>query len=259
MYLQIPVKLERYIEQIKRQTNRFIDEKKLTLLQIGKSKNGDTYKIMMLLYNPYNNPIHITPNLFSSNDAIYKMYPNEFKIGADTVSAFVLFTSKDSKIKINELELLTSIKSDIETILEKYNKDDAEQIEVHHYFQVNPTDFESDKTIALSNLKIEPNGLETISYTNEHDDELVVKFSEIIEKDNTCAIELDISNSNDKQNIKIKGMNLKLSDGEHKMHISSDEQLVIKAQSSKRIRVYVNKIEFSLIKREQMQMKATIL
>ncbi len=259
MYLQIPVKLERYIDEIKRQTNRFVDEKKLTLLQIGKSKSGDSYKMMMLMYNPYSNPIHITPNLFTSENSIYKMYPNEFKIGADTISAFVLFTSKDRKISINEQELLTSIKSDIENLLEQfkdYNNDQA--IEVHHLFKIDPTDFESDQTVVLSegNLSLDN---ETVKFTNSDDECVRINFNEIIEEETSTAIELQIINSDENRNIQINGINLKLSDGVRKMHIVTDQKMIIKAASSKKIRIFVNKIEFGLIDANNMEMKATIL
>ncbi len=260
MYLQVPVKLERYIDEIKRQTNRFVDEKKLTLLQIGKSKSGDTYKVMMLMYNPYSNPIHITPNLFASGDSIYKMYPNEFKIGADTISAFVLFTSKDANISINEQELLTSIKSDIENMLQKFdNRNGEEQIEVHHIFKVDPTDFETDKTVVLSKNDIDLAGLETVKFTNNDDQFIHVGFNDIIENEKSTAIELQITNSDETRNIKISGINLKLTDGIRKMHIASDQEMVIKAASSKKVRIFVNKLEFGLIDSTKMEMKATIL
>ncbi len=259
MYLQVPVKLERYIDEIKRQTNRFVDEKKLTLLQIGKSKSGETYKVMMLMYNPYSNPIHITPNIFASDDSIYKMYPNEFKIGADTISAFVLFTSKDAHISINEQELLSSIKSDIENILQKFEDSTEEQIEVHHIFKVDPTDFETDKTVVLTKKEIDTSSLETVKFTNNDDQFIRVGFNEIIENEKSTAIELQISNSDEERNIKIGGINLKLSDGVRKMHIASDQGMVIKAASSKKVRIYVNKIEFGLIDASKMEMKATIL
>ncbi len=260
MYLQVPVKLERYIDDIKRQTNKFVDEKKLTLLQIGKSKSGETYKIMMLMYNPYSNPIHITPNLFASDSSIYKMYPNEFKIGADTISAFVLFTTKDVTISINEQELLSSIKSDIENMLLRLEKNDNDnQIEVHQVFKIDPSHFEADQTMVLEHSNLNIDEIDSVKFTNNDEQYINVEFIQISDNEKNTAIEIQVTNTDSKRNIEISGINLKIADGTRKMHIATNQKMLIKASSSKKMRIYVNKLEFSLIEQEKMEMKATIL
>ncbi len=259
MYLQIPVKLERYIDEIKSQTKRLTDKKKLTLLQIGKSKTNETYKLMMLIYNPYSNPIHITPNLFASENSIYKMYPSEFKIGADTVSAFVLFTTKDVKVNINEEQLLSNIKSEIETSLNRHKLFDTnfEQIEVHQVLKVDPLDFQLDKTINLNeNINMDA---ETIKFTITEEKNIDISFSGIIETNSSSALELNITNKDLTRNILVNGLNLKLSDKMHKMHIAIEQPIMLKAASSKKVRIYVNKLELSLIDKDKLEMKATIL
>ncbi len=259
MYLQVPVKLERYIDEIKSQTKRLTDRKKVTLLQIGKSKTNETYKIMMLVYNPYSNPIHITPNLFTSEHSIYKMYPSEFKIGADTVSAFVLFTTKDVKISINEEQLLNNIKSEIETVLRQsnYYENTMEQIEVHQVLKINPLELQLDQTINLGE-SIDKQ-FDTITFTSKEEQYVSIAFNDIIETEKASAIELNIINKDEIRNILINGLNLKLSDRVHKMHIAIEQPIMLKAASSKNVRIYVNKIELSLINRENLEIKATIL
>ncbi len=259
MYLQVPIKLERYINEIKSQTKMLMDKKKVTLLQIGKSEKNTTYKLMMLIYNPYNNPIHITANLFTSENSIYKMYPSEFKIGADTVSAFVLFTTKDVKVNINEEQLLSNIKSEIETILNKSElvKEEMEQIEVHQVLKVDPLDFELDKTINLSeDIYLD---VETVKFTSIEEKNIIINYTGIIETKTSSAIELSIVNKDVTKNILIQGINLKLSDRVHKMHIAVEQPILLKAASSKNVKIYVNKLEMSLIDKDRLEMKATIL
>ncbi len=261
MFLQIPVKLERYINEIKKNAVRFKGASQISLLPIGKTKNGETYKLMFMIYNPYQEAIRITPNFFLSANKIYKMYPSEFELGADTVSAFVLFLTEDVKVHINELELISNIKGEINSLLEnsKYMESETKQVEIHQVLKIDPLEVDVDHTISLDAINLNNFEVETVDFKTSDNEFINTELIKIIKEEKSNALELSVANNCSEYNFKIKGVSLKLDDGEHKLHVTADEALVLKAQSKKNIRIYVNKIEFGLLNQEKMKIKVTIL
>ncbi len=259
MYLQVPVKLERYINEIKRSATRFNGMSQIALLSIGKSKNGETYKQMFMIYNPYQEKIKITPNFFTSSNKVYKMYPSEFELGADTISAFVLFMSEDVNITINENELLSNIRGEIteQLNLSKFHNIDSEQVEIHRVHKIEPINVEFDKTMDLKELMT--TNVSTVNFKNSDREMMDITLNDIVNTEISSAIEIIINNKSENYNYRIKGINLKIDDGDYKIHVSVEENIVIKALTQKKMRIDVNKLEFSLIDQEKMQIKVTIL
>ncbi len=259
MFLQVPIKLERYINEIKRNSIRFNGVNQIALLPIGKTKTGETFKQMFMIYNPYQEAIRITPNFFLSSNKIYKMYPSEFELGADTVSAFVLFITEDVKVHINDAELLSNLKGEISTLLEnsKHYGSETEQVEIHRVHKFDPVDFAEDKTISLEQFAVKE--IKTENFKVSDQKFIDTKLSKIITEETRDAIEIIIENKKVDTNFAIKGISLKLFDDEHKIHVTANEAITLKAASKKAIRIYVNKLEFSLLNQEKMQMKVTIL
>ncbi|MBL0701487.1 MAG: hypothetical protein JJV90_00040, partial [Spiroplasma sp.] len=53
MFLEIPIKLEGYVEDIKRHSRLVEGTKIITLIKIGETKLADKTKLMLLIYNPF--------------------------------------------------------------------------------------------------------------------------------------------------------------------------------------------------------------
>ena len=113
MFLEIPIKLEGYVNEIKRQTKLLDGSKNITMLQLGKVDLKDKKKIMYVIYNPFNAIIHVNCNFFTKESKVCKLYPGEFDLLPDRAYAFVAYVTGDEAVEIDENKILLDLKERI--------------------------------------------------------------------------------------------------------------------------------------------------
>ena len=259
MYLEIPIKLESYVNEIKKQVKNIEKESKLTLLQIGKSNYNDKYKLMYILYNPFPVVLDINPNFFS-NQKVYKMYPSEFKLYPETAYAFVVFLEQEMILEINEKNLTNIYKQQINSRIMRLEKINYEgKYKESLIYNLDEIKVDVEKTINLnSNEKInniiqEDNFIE-FKQTMINDLDFVLDDLNFEENEVIFTIEL-INKGN--KNIEFFHAKIKISDDKRKYFVDINENIKLKANTKKNIKIAIDKKEL-ILNFEKIKVKVNI-
>lgn len=264
MYLEVPLKLESYIESIKNQT-QFIDQKtdRITLLQIGKSKKPEHTKLMYLMYNPFPITLHIDLNFFTDLHNLYKMYPAEFDVAPGTCFAFVMYVNQDCCLNVNEENFTNKLKHQINTrIMRMQNANFKGKYRNSLIFSIQDPEVEIDKTILLNKAEQEEMkkelSQEFIDFDPQFIDKMNIELVNLKTQDNDLVFKFKFSNMSD-FNFIVKKVKIKIFDEKQQFLVSLDEQIKFKAHSSKEISVFVKKEELRNIDLTQMQVKINLV
>ena len=194
MYLEIPIKLESYVNEIKKQVKNIENVEKLTLLQIGKSNYNDKYKQMYIIYNPFPVVMDINSNFFI-NKKIYKMYPSEFKLYPETAYVFVAFLEQETNLEINENNLINLFKKQINSRimrLEKINYTGKYKESLIYNLDEIKIDVENTININTNNFKNEENKEETyINFKQEMINDLDFVLENLDFNDNEVILTIE--------------------------------------------------------------------
>lgn len=284
MFLNIPVKLEMYIDQIKNQTKHLKNQDRITLLKLGETKNPDAVKLLYVIYNPFPTAVKIDCNSFTKESRLYKMYPTEFSVSPDTAAAFVCFVTSGSEIIFNEEKFLNQMRNSIKTKLIKLDETINHEYNQSNLIKIEPTEVSFDETILLnefisaksktdkldSNLEfndknlqqnenIELKNIEYLQFVPKYDKLINVILEDISLVADDVDFRLKFENLSDDIHFKMDGFRLKMSDYESKIIIDAKSSFTLKSKTSKITNIKITKNKFNLINYEKLQLKITIL
>ncbi len=258
MFLEIPIKLEGYVEDIKRHSRLVEGTKIITLIKIGETKLADKTKLMLLIYNPFDKKIDINCDFFTKNSCVYKLYPGEFSVLPNHAYAFVAYVSKENIVAIDEVKLIANMKMKISTRISSwYDYTQENNYEPHNIYKIIPNNIEIDKTINLNDLMVS-DAPKFIDYTKEHMNNVTITIDKIEEKDKIINIGIKFINESEILNLKINGFKLKIFDNSKIIHIDVSNKFSLTARTTKMIFIQLNKIEFAQINKEKIRFKITL-
>ncbi len=258
MYLEIPLKLEHFVEAIKKQS-KYIDpdSDKITLLQVGKASGEEHIKLMYLIFNPHITPINVSLNLFNDVKYLYKMYPSEFVVLPNTIAAFVVYSSKDMQLSINEDFLQLYFKRNIDNrLMRMKNISFTGKYKNSLIYNINDAQVSVDKTIMIDKKTLDE-VIEYKAYNPQHD-LLQINLETINKTTSQYQFVYKMINDTD-QNIFIKRIKMKIYDKDKKYYININQKINFKQHSSKKITISVSKDDISNIDFQQMQIKISVI
>lgn len=257
MFLEIPSKLEQYIDDIKKQMKYINPENKIVLLRVGSSIQNENRKIMYLIYNPFAIDINIDCNFFTNDSEIFKLYPSEFKLRPNTAHAFIAFTSKkEGNVEVDEQQYIMHLRNNIFKKLSKLNNIETYSgYKSTHIFNIESHEYNSDETIYLNEHQNEM--MEKLTTSKFDTKKLNIKIDNLEKIDDNYNVVLSITNNDETKNFKSNGYNLKFIDHENIALISIKSELILKSMSKKKFKISFPSKE--LINFDQNNMKIKLI
>ncbi len=259
MFLEIPIKLEGYVDQIKKQSQKLDGSDKLTLLRLGKTTTNTSDKLMYIMYNPYPTTFYVDANFFTKKSKIFKIYPDCFNIEPRSAIAFVAFVENVDEIAIDEKRIVNTFRESLDMRL-------LSLLEFSHNYKRKPEDLlkiESSEVTSSETMYINPDELlreiEEIQYHEKFQSDIEVVLDNINVEDRKVKFNIKFINTLYNKDVKISKYRIKIYDDIKKLYITVDEKFTIKHSSSKISTVNINKIEFDQIDIAKMNMKVTIM
>ncbi|MGL5021633.1 MAG: hypothetical protein ACRC5R_06390 [Mycoplasmatales bacterium] len=260
MFLEIPIKLESYVTEIKRQTKYIQNTNKITLLQMGSTKIEDKTKYLILLYNPFPVSIKINCDFFTKESRVCKMYPGEFILHPDSAYALVVYVSGDQKVGIDENKFVANLKNNISKRISRLNNNVEEVgFEPHNIYKIQANDFELEKTVNLDTYLKNTDNDKFEKYKKDYSAYVSVLLSKVDVQDRVVKIGVKFSNSLSTSNLELDGYRLKLFDSKKIIHVEVKQKIRLKSQSSKIAYIQLNRIEFDQVDQKNMQFKIVII
>lgn len=264
MRINIPSKLEKHKELIKKYSERLVHSQKLELICIGGNQKENHYKEIYLCYNPYSTSIKLDINHFNKDKNIYKMYPPSIKIPPKEVFAFLTVSSEKKLLLIDEEYLLfykkqrinqlineissLNKKEDLEIFIEEYNPEINSTLLIDEIS--NPSNkiikkLELDKTQHLEDF--DPDKLEEeFKYIRSNPDNINVKLNNLeynpLTKKHKIVIEF--INKSETENYEILGFIINLYDKENKHGYQIRKKIKLKHLSKKKVSFSLDKHVF---------------
>lgn len=159
MRINIPTKLEKYKEHIKKSSYKIAFSNDIRMMRIGNSDKENNFKQLYICYNPYNVDINLDINHFDMSKYVYKIYPKNITIPAKEISTFLLFTSKNNVVSIDNEVVLHSMKQKIKKILSDIEIKSNQNQDI--VITIDDKDYNSDSTMLLDE-QIKENDIENI-------------------------------------------------------------------------------------------------
>jgi hypothetical protein len=260
MLLEIPIKLESYVNEIKRQTKFINDDSKISLIQMGKTNVDDKTKYLLLMYNPFPSSIKIDCDFFTAESKVCKMYPGEFYLHGQSAYAFVVYVSGENTVEIDEDKILGNLRSSISSRLSKLIENDEEQgYEPHNIYKIEANQIDIENTINLESYLEDIKNPIFVKYSQKHINVVDVYLTEIIPEDGYVKIGVKFTNNSDNVDLELNGYRLKIFDSMKIMHIEIKQVIKLKHKTSKITYIHLNKIEFEQIENKDMQFKIVII
>lgn len=122
MRINIPIKLQKYKDHIKKSSFQIVYNKNFSFLKIASNFKDNTYKELYLCYNPYNTNIVFDINNFKNDKEIYKLYPQIVNVPNNEVFAFMVFSTAKSELDFNSDTLIYNKKNKIKELLKEINQ-----------------------------------------------------------------------------------------------------------------------------------------
>lgn len=171
MRINIPTKLQKYKEHIKKSSFQIVYNKNFSFLKIASNFKDNTYKELYLCYNPYNTNIVFDINNFKTDKDIYKLYPQIVNVPNNEVFAFMVFSTAKSELEFDLESLIYNKKNKIKDLLSEMNQKnkiiDTKIIIEEYNDNINATmmlDQETEKSV----VKIEKYNLNKTQYLGEY-------------------------------------------------------------------------------------------
>lgn len=264
MYLEVPIKLENYVQEIKKQT-QYIDQEtdRITLLQIGKSAKNDHVKLMYLMYNPFPITLNIDLNFFQDLSNLYKIYPANFSVAPGTCFAFVVYANKDRNLNIDEQRFIKHLQQHINSrIMRMQNADFKGKYKNSLIFSIQEPEIAIDQTIQLNKEDQEilrkQMTQQFIDFSPEYLNKIDIQLLKLQEEQDDFIFKFKFSNLSE-LNLIIKRIKIKIFDETKKFYINLTEPIKFKAHTSKDISVYVKKEELHDIDLHNIQVKISLI
>lgn len=260
MLLEIPIKLESYVNEIKRQTRFINDDSKISLIQMGKTNVDDKTKYLFLMYNPFPSSIKVDCDFFTAESKVCKMYPGEFFLHGQSAYAFVVYTTGPDPVSIDEEKIVANLRNNIASRLSKLIKTDDEQgYEPHNIYKIEANQIDIENTVNLEAYLDELKSPTYVKYTQKYINVVDVYLTEIIPEDGYVKIGVKFTNNSEDVDLELSGYRLKIFDSMKIMHIEIKQPINLKHKTSKITYIHLNKIEFEQIENKDMQFKIVII
>ncbi len=261
MRINIPVKLEKYKEHIKKSSFKIVYRKNFSFLKIGSVFKDDSYKELYLCYNPYNTNITFDINSFKNDIQIYKLYPQIINVPNHEVYAFMVFSTSETDLEFNMDSLIYNKKSNIKNMLNKISEKnhifDSQLIVEEFTDEVNSTmmldDNNSilrkgvekvniDKTQNIGNaVDVEKLKEETILYSkiekNKHD--IKVKLKNVSYNKKRYHFVITLINNSISENYEIQKIYVNLFDKANKETVEINQKITLRKYSQKDFEFFI--------------------
>lgn len=260
MFLEVPIKLEGYINAIKEQT-KFIQQEsnRITLLQVGKSQQEEHTKLMYILYNPYPVTLTIDLNFFDDVNNLYKMYPTQFQVAPETSFAFVVFVNKYRPLAINERRLISILKRNIDGRIMRMNNTSYQgKYQNSLIYNIDEPRLEIDKTMLLNKKHTNKPEDEIVEFNSTYNEFIKIDLLKLTDDSENYIFKFKFLNESN-FNFKVKRLKFKLFDDIKKFYVNINEEVVFKNHSSKEITIYINKAELKDVDVRDLQVKISLV
>lgn len=257
MYLQIPVKLENYINEIKRKAAQIDEGNCFSLLRVGSSNSEQSQKLVYIIYNPFVRSFSVDPNFFTKSSKIFKMYPSQFELKSNSAAAFVVFVENTHEIFINEQKIISEMKQKINSNLRDLNEKST-KVENILNIELNDVDFSNTMYLNPESV-IDIVDENVVDYVTRYQEDIEITLNQITSLDGRVCLDIQFFNKNSDVDIRIHKYRLKLFDLEKKLYVNVVNDFIIKRNSHKISKVYLNKIEFNQIDTANLQLKVTLI
>lgn len=260
MFLEIPVKLEGYVDEIKSKAVGLDKQRRMKLVQVGKTSTTKSTKLMYLIYNPYPKTLYVDPNLFTPDSGIYKLYPSNFEVPSNTAFAFIAFVENTLEINVDIVKFTNELKNDITIKLNSLTDYKPSRTRFEDIIKIEADDIHIGQTVYIDESEIERilNPMVT-TYQEEYEDMIDISLKQVTQEGSMLNLLISFNNTNPTENFKIEKFRLKLSDGSKKMYIPVNDAFILKALASKDTEIKIAQTSFELLDAEKLEMKINIL
>lgn len=270
MRINIPIKLERYKEHIKDCSYKISYASTFSLIKIASSKKENTYKELYIGFNPYNSDISLNINSFSREKDIYKIYPTFVKVHSGEISAFMIFSTSESALSLDESTMLYHQKQEINLFIKKISQKNnimEEKIIVEdHDLDINSTlllddinlevleniaDLEQDYTQHLN----KSNFMAQANESTKKEENIKVALKKIISSKKNYKFSILIKNINGNIDYDLDNIKINFYDKESKKTVELNRKIVLKRNSQKEIFFSMQRDVFDSFNLQDLEIK----
>ncbi len=259
MHIEIPNSLLKYKADITEHSKVLEEFDKIALKLVGQTKNDNVYKELYIIYNPHMNDLKININSFKFGKDVYKMHPSEFVVSTGDVQAFLIFSTNDRPLQIDDsivtYEYKTAIEGSINGLVKKYKLQSEYKKPQAKIELVKQPDISN--TIALTQ-NLPPINNEFVKLRKENQNNIKLHIKSVKQKGDKKLVNCIIKNVCSTDNLIIEHIKIRFLDEQCELKVNMHHTIRLKAKSYKEIAFTVDASKFKNINVNKAKIRVLI-